>query len=74
MRRFAIGAAIVVLGFASSEPGRAQQLVPGSDPEFPRLKCADSLVSLNDRCIVAKRKLNPKIRPVYVSGQPIGFC
>lgn len=74
MKRFAIGAAIVVLGFASSELARAQRPVPGSDPKFPRLKYADSLVSLNDRCIVAKQKLDPKIRPVYVSGQPIGFC
>ena len=74
MNRYAVWAAIIVLGLASSELGRTQRPVPGSDSNFPRLKYADSLVTLNDRCIVAKQKLNPKIRPVYVSGQPIGFC
>ena len=52
----------------------AQRYVPGDDPEFPREKYADSLVSLNDRCIVSGNKLNLTIRPIYVNGSPIGFC
>ena len=52
----------------------AQHYAPGVDPKFPMLKYADSLVSLNDRCIVSKEKLNPKARPVYVNSRPIGFC
>lgn len=53
---------------------RAQRYVPTDDPAHPLLKYADSLLSLNDRCIVAGNKLNAKIRPVYVSARPIGFC
>ena len=52
----------------------AQRLVPTADPAHPRLKFADSLTSPNDRCIVSHAKLNPKVRPVYVNGVPIGFC
>jgi hypothetical protein len=52
----------------------AQRYVPTADPKHPRLKFADSLVSANDRCIVAQEKLNPKVRPVYVNGVPLGFC
>jgi len=52
----------------------AQRLVPTADPARPRLKFADSLVSLNDRCAVSQTKLNPAVRPVYVNGLPIGFC
>lgn len=53
---------------------RAQRYVPTADPQHPRVKYADSLVSLNDRCIVRMSKLNVRMRPVYVSRQPIGFC
>ena len=52
----------------------AQHHVPGSDPEHPRIQYADSLVSLNDRCIVRQNKLSTSIPPVYVNGMPIGFC
>ena len=52
----------------------AQRFVPGTDPGHPRIKFADSLVSANDRCIVAQEKLNLKVRPVYVNGVPLGFC
>ena len=52
----------------------AQHYAAGADPNFPRLKYADSLVSLNDRCVVSHTKLNPKVRPVYVNGRPVGFC
>jgi hypothetical protein len=41
---------------------------------FPRLVFGDGLISLNDRCIVRKTKLNPKMPPVYVNGRPVGFC
>jgi len=52
----------------------AQRYVATADSSRPRLKFADSLVSANDRCIVAQEKLNPKVRPVYVNGVPMGFC
>jgi len=53
---------------------RAQRYVPTADPQHPRLKFADSLVSPNDRCLVSQDKLNPRVRPVYVNGVPMGFC
>ena len=52
----------------------AQRYVPATDPDFPRIKYADSLVCPNDRCIVSQAKLNPKMAPLYVNGVPIGFC
>lgn len=54
--------------------GAAQRYVPTADPAFPRLKYADSLVSINDRCAVRKVKLSSKVRPVYVNQEPVGFC
>lgn len=41
---------------------------------LPRLIFADGLVSLNDRCMVRQVKLNRKMPPIYVSGEPVGFC
>ena len=53
---------------------RAQRYVPTADPQHPRLKFADSLISPNDRCLVSHDKLNSRVRPVYVNGVPMGFC
>ena len=39
-----------------------------------RLRYPDSLMSANDRCAVSGSRLNPRARPVYVNGTPIGFC
>ncbi len=65
-----------VLALAMLAPAAlfAQRYVPTQDPDHPLMKYGDSLVSLNDRCVVAGNKLNLKVRPVYVSGRPIGFC
>lgn len=42
---------------------------------LPRLRYFESgLVSINDRCAVRKVKLNPKMRPAWVNGRPVGFC
>ena len=71
--RTAILAGLALL-VALAPVARAQRYVPTADPNRPRLKFADSLVSANDRCIVAQEKLNPKVRPIYVNGVPIGFC
>jgi hypothetical protein len=53
---------------------RAQSKVPAPEPAFQRLKYSDSLTSVNDRCVVTHNKLNPAIHPLYVNGQPVGFC
>jgi hypothetical protein len=49
--------------------------VSGDDVTHPRLRYADGQVSLNDTCAIRMDKqLNPKIPPVYINGQPVGFC
>jgi hypothetical protein len=46
-----------------------------SQDSFPRIRYFDTdKVSINDRCAVRKTKLNPKMPPVYVNGEPVGFC
>ena len=67
-------ACVLALAFPVTRPAQAQRYVPGEFKEFPRVKFADSLESVNDRCIVSGQKLNPEIRPVYVNWRPIGFC
>lgn len=61
--------ALMVGGAASG-----QEYVPTADLEHPKIRYADSLASLNDRCPVREGKLSPNYLPVYVNGQPIGFC
>lgn len=56
---------------ASKAPGR---FVPTADKTHPRIKYADSLTSINDRCAVKESPLALEIRPVYVNAKPIGFC
>jgi len=41
---------------------------------FFHLKYADSMSSVNDRCVVTHNRLNPAIHPLYVNGRPVGFC
>jgi hypothetical protein len=75
-RRAATGAA-VVLGLAATFAAvlaPAQTVVPTSDPQHPRIRYADSLLSLNDRCMVRQGTLNPSFKPVYLNGRPVGFC
>lgn len=67
-------ASLAIFVLAIATPALAQHYVAMPDSAHPRLRYADSLTSLNDRCAVSHAKLNPKVRPVYVNGQPIGFC
>ncbi len=49
--------------------------VPGSEPKLQRLRYVDGQVSANDSCVIRlSNRLNPKIPPLYVNGQPLGFC
>ena len=73
----ALFAALLIAALALSltaAPAAAQRYVATADSLHPRIKYADSLVSANDRCMVAQNKLNPRVRPVYVNGVPMGFC
>lgn len=78
---------VLAIGYACSKKEEvAKQHEPEKDYEvmgeyvnaqdsLPYVRYFDgSQVSLNDRCAVRKVKLNPKMPPVYVNGQPIGFC
>lgn len=67
-------AALVLAAALSGRPGSAQTYVPTSDLEHPKVKYADNSVSLNDRCPVRTGKLSTTYKPVYINGQPIGFC
>ncbi|HET9951639.1 MAG TPA: hypothetical protein VFS09_07595 [Candidatus Eisenbacteria bacterium] len=75
-RRSARWAALLVgvAAFLAAAASVAQVVVPTKDPQHPRIRYQDSLLSLNDRCIVRGGTLNPIFRPVYVNGRPIGFC
>ena len=76
-RRGAAAMAVLVAGVAvtlAAALAPAQVVVPTKDPEHPLIRYPDSLVSLNDRCIVRHGTLNPMFKPVYVNGRPIGFC
>ncbi len=60
--------------FFPPAPTTAQEYAPTADPNHPKVRYEGSLVSLNDRCPVRQGKLSTAYRPVYVNGQPIGFC
>ncbi len=66
--------ALLLVGLIPSREPRAQVYVDTGDTLHPRIRYADSLLSLNDRCIVKMTKLGKKTRPVYVNGHPVGFC
>ena len=74
LRQAAAALSWTLLAAGLTRAGWAQHYVPGSDPQLPRIRYADSLDSQNDRCIVAGNRLNLEIRPTYVNGLPIGFC
>jgi hypothetical protein len=67
----------MVVGLAATlaaAASMAQSVVPTKDPQHPRIRYEDSLLSLNDRCMVRGGTLNPTFRPVYINGRPVGFC
>lgn len=66
---FAFGAAAL-----APRDGAAQRMVPTREKAHWRIKYADSLVSINDRCAVKAAPLSTAIRPVYVNSLPVGFC
>jgi YHS domain-containing protein len=73
-RLLAVVAAVAALCALAPGAGQAQRYVPQKDKEHPRIKFADSLVSINDRCAVKENLLSANVRPVYVNGKPVAFC
>ena len=70
----ALVSAVSVALALGARPVSSQNYVPTSDLDHPKVRYADSLVSLNDRCPVRHGRLNPTYAPVYVNGRPVGFC
>ena len=49
--------------------------VASANPERPRLRYLDGQVSSNDTCAIRlPNKLNADIPPMYLNGNPVGFC
>ena len=61
-------------GISGEQPAGQAQFVAGDIDTLPRIRFADGLVSLNDRCPVRLVPLNLRMPPVYVNGRPVGFC
>jgi YHS domain-containing protein len=68
---FVVATAATIPGAIRSGNARP---VPQADPQHPRLKYGDSLVSINDRCAVKEGPLSAAVRPIYVNKMPVGFC
>ena len=63
------GLVVAALLTAATPPSR-----PSAPPAYGPVRYADSLTSVNDRCAVSHAPLNLRVDPVYVNGQPVGFC
>ena len=49
--------------------------VVSEDPKKPLARYSDGQLSLSNSCAIKLgNKLNRRIPPAYVNGQPIGFC
>lgn len=49
--------------------------VLGEDPAHPRVRTVEGTLSLNDSCMIrVGNKLSRRVPPMYVNGQPVGFC
>lgn len=49
--------------------------VVADNPRLPVVRYADGQVSLSDSCAVrVGSRLNRKVPPAYINGQPLGFC
>lgn len=77
---FWIGALVAVIsGCADSDPPQPieetfEAALIDTSTDFSHLRYANGEISLNDRCPIRRNKLNPKVRPLFVNGRPMGFC
>jgi YHS domain-containing protein len=73
-----LGLTALAVGVACAQPAPppapGREYVPTADPQHPKARYTDSLVSMNDRCPVRQSTLSLAYVPVYVNGRPIGFC
>ncbi len=60
---------------ASPTTGDGVFAVPGSDADHHRIRYVDGQVSRNDSCMIKLgNSLNRRVPPLYVNGEPMGFC
>ena len=75
-----ITALLAVSGACSSLPhdpmtGNGVFAVPGADDDHYRLRFADGQLSRNDSCMIRLgNRLNRRVPPMYVNGEPFAFC
>jgi hypothetical protein len=86
-RLIALAMVVFALGSAcSKKKEQAKEMMPAKDymvmgeyvneqDSLPHLRYFEGQqVSVNNSCAVRHTKLNPKMPPIYVNGQPVGFC
>ena len=69
---FALAAGVLFAAWAA--PTDAQTKIPVDGTDRWKIRYADSTVSLNDICPIAKKRLGARKAPVYVNHEPVGFC
>ena len=71
-----LGLALAACGSRPAEwlPPLGKAELTDATVEHPRLRFSDGSVSANDCCPVTKRTLSVYFPPVFVNGQPFGFC
>jgi hypothetical protein len=67
--------AALALPMAPRLTGDGVFYVVGEDPKLPLARYSDGQIAMSNSCgIRLGNKLNRRIPPIYVNGQPVGFC
>ena len=64
----------IAVARTDSAVAHADTTIAPAEKPFLSLTYADSMTSVNTHCIVSGSHLNPRVAPVYVNGEPVGFC
>ena len=65
----------MLLAWGCVSGGDGTYVMDGATEESGRLRYRDGQVSCNDACAIKlSNALNPRVRPLYVNGSPVGFC
>jgi hypothetical protein len=51
-----------------------ESVLVDTSAQYSPLRYADGELSVNNRCPIRRNKLDPKVRPLFVNGKPMGFC
>ena len=58
----------------ATTPATSQTKIPVEGTTRWLIQYADSTISLNDICPIAKKNLGTRKAPLYVNQRPVGFC